>query len=210
MLNAVIWDCDGVLVDSEPLADALWGRVVGDRGYTMTDEDADACRGRNEVATYDYFAERADLLPFDEHMAALDAIRVPLFEEHLEAFADSEDTVRALAGQGIPMAVASSSRRHALDEKLALTGLDRYFDAIAGGNEVPAAKPAPDVYLEAAKRLGIAPKACLAIEDSETGATAAVAAGMRVIMIKRDGMISPNHSTVTEITPDLVLSWMGR
>ncbi|MEN8235663.1 MAG: HAD family phosphatase [Actinomycetota bacterium] len=210
MFTAVVWDCDGVLVDSEPLADAIWARVVADRDYTMTDEDAEACRGLNEVATYAYFAERADLLPFTEHMEALDAIRVPMFEERLAAFSDSEDTVRALAGQGIPMAVASSSRRHALDHKLALVGLDRYFDAIAGGNEVEAAKPAPDVYLEAARRLGVPPGRCLAVEDSENGATAAVAAGMRVVMIRRDGSISPNHSTVTEITPDLILTWMGR
>ena len=108
------------------------------------------------------------------------------------------------------MVVASSSRRADLDSKLALTGLDRYFDAFIGGDEVEHGKPAPDVYLEAARRLGISPGDCIAIEDAEHGASAAVAAGMRAVMVKRDGSISPNHATVTEITADLLTAWMWR
>lgn len=210
MLSAVIWDCDGVLVDSEPLADEIWGRVLSDRGYTMTEEDAIACRGISDVACHAYFAERADVLPFDEHMAAIDAIRVPAYRERLTAFPDAEATVKELAALGVPMGVASSSRRRAVDEKLSLTGLDRYFDAVAGGDEVSVGKPAPDVFLEAARRLKIDPAACLAVEDSENGAAAAAAAGMRVVMVRRDGSVSMSHSTVTGITPELILSWMGR
>ena len=210
MLSAVVFDCDGVLVDSEPIADEVWALVLAERGYTMTAEDTVACLGTSEPTTYAYYAKRADLLAYEDHMAAIDEIRIPVYAERLEAFPDAFDTVRALAAQGIPMAVASSSRRADLDSKLALTGLDRYFDAFIGGDEVEHGKPAPDVYLEAARRLGISPGDCIAIEDAEHGASAAVAAGMRAVMVKRDGSISPNHATVTEITADLLTAWMWR
>ncbi len=210
MISAVVFDCDGVLVDSEPIADEVWVLVLEERGYTMTNEDASACLGTSEPTTYAYYAERANVLPYEEHMAAIDEIRVPVYEERLEAFPDAFDTVRSLAAQGIPMAVASSSRRPDLDSKLALTDLARYFEAFVGGDEVEHGKPAPDVYLEAARRLGIPPSECIAIEDAEHGATAATAAGMRAVMVKRDGSISPNHATVSEITADLITAWMWR
>ena len=210
MISAVVFDCDGVLVDSEPIADEVWALVLAEAGYTMTPEDAVACLGTSEPTTYAYYAERADVLPYEEHMAAIDEIRVPVYEERLEAFPDAFDTVQSLAAQGIPMAVASSSRRPDLDSKLALTGLDRYFDAFVGGDEVEHGKPAPDVYLEAARRLGVPPADCVAIEDAEHGATAAVAAGMRAVMIKRDGSISSNHASVSELTFDLLTAWMWR
>jgi len=210
MIEAVVFDCDGVLVDSEPIADAVWSEVLSERGYEATEADGDACRGLTEPATYGYFAERADLLPYDEHMAALDALRVPRMEKDLKSFPDTDDTVRALAAQGVPMAVASSSRRRALEGKLEIVGLRRYFDAIVGGDEVEAGKPAPHVFVEAARRLGLPPSACLAIEDSDNGAAAAVAAGMRTIMVRRDGSMSPLYASVSEVTADLILSWMWR
>ncbi len=210
MVNAVVFDCDGVLVDSEPIADEVWALVLAERGYTMTAEDAVACLGTSEPTTYAYYARRADVLPYEEHMAAIDEIRIPVYEERLEVFPDAFDTVRSLAAQGIPMAVASSSRRPDLDSKLALTGLDRYFDAFVGGDEVEHGKPAPDVYLEAARRLGVSPSDCIAIEDAEHGAAAAVAAGMRAVMVRRNGSISPSHATVSEVTADLITAWMWR
>ena len=210
MLSAVVFDCDGVLVDSEPIADEVWALVLAERGYTMTVEDTVACLGTSEPTTYAYYASKADVLPYEEHMAAIDEIRVPIYEDRLEAFPDAFDTVQSLAAQGIPMAVASSSRRPDLNSKLALTGLDQYFDAFVGGDEVEHGKPAPDVYLEAARRLGVSPGDCIAIEDAEHGATAAVAAGMRAVMVKRDGSISPNHATVTAITANDLTAWMWR
>lgn len=210
MVNAVVFDCDGVLVDSEPIADEVWALVLAERGYTMTAEDAVACLGTSEPTTYAYYARRADVLPYEEHMAAIDEIRIPVYEERLEVFPDAFDAVRSLAAQGIPMAVASSSRRSDLDSKLALTGLDRYFDAFVGGDEVEHGKPAPDVYLEAARRLGVSPSDCIAVEDAEHGAAAAVAAGMRAVMVRRDGSFSSIHATVSEVTADLITAWMWR
>jgi len=106
--------------------------------------------------------------------------------------------------------VASSSRRHALEGKLELIGLDRYFDVMVGGDEVNHGKPEPDVYLEAAARLGVSPQACLAIEDADLGAQSAAAAGMRTVMILRDDSVSLRYASVTELTAELITAWMWR
>lgn len=210
MIQAVVFDCDGVLVDSEPLADEIWNRVLAGLGYETTVGDAEDIRGTSEATTYEYYAAKVDLPPFDEFMTKIDAIRVPVYEERLVAFDDAVATVRSLAAQGTTMAVASSSRRHALEGKLALTGLDRYFEVIVGGDEVAHGKPAPDVYLEAARRLGVLPTDCIAIEDADLGAQSAVAAGMRAVMIRRDGSISLDYASVTEMTADVINSWLWR
>ncbi len=210
MIQAVVFDCDGVLVDSEPLADEIWTRVLAGHGYEMTSDDGDVCRGTSEATTYAHFAGRADVPPFDAFMAEIDAIRIPVYEERLVAFDDAVATVRSLAAQGVTMAVASSSRRGALKGKLELTDLDRYFDVIVGGDEVDHGKPAPDVYLEAAARLGVEPAACLAIEDADLGAQSADAAGMRTVMILRDGSMSPRYASVSEITAEMITAWMWR
>ncbi len=210
MIQAVVFDCDGVLVDSEPLADEIWTRVLAGHGYEMTSDDGDVCRGTSEATTYAHFAGRADVPPFDAFMAEIDAIRIPVYEERLVAFDDAVATVRSLAAQGVTMAVASSSRRGALKGKLELTDLDRYFDVIVGGDEVDHGKPAPDVYLETAARLGVEPAACLAIEDADLGAQSADAAGMRTVMILRDGSMSSRFASVSEITAELIAAWMWR
>ena len=210
MIQAVVFDCDGVLVDSEPLADEIWARVLSGFGYEMTATDGEACRGTSETTTYAYFAGRAALPSFEEHMALIDALRIPIYEERLVAFDDAVATVRELAAQGVSMAVASSSRRSALEGKLALTGLDRYFDVMVGGDEVAHGKPAPDVYLEAARRLGVPPSECLAVEDADLGAESANTAGMRTIMILRDGEFSATHASVNELTAELINAWMWR
>ena len=210
MIQAVVFDCDGVLVDSEPLANEIWNRVLAGFGHETTADDAEDILGTSEATTYEYYAAKVDLPPFDEFMTKIDAIRVPVYEERLVAFDDAVATVQALAAQGTTMAVASSSRRHALEGKLALTGLDRYFDVIVGGDEVAHGKPAPDVYLEAARRLGVHPTDCVAIEDADLGAESAAAAGMRAVMIRRDGSISLDYASVTEITADVINSWLWR
>ncbi len=210
MIQAVVFDCDGVLVDSEPLADEIWTRVLAGHGYEMTSDDGDVCRGTSEATTYAHFAGRADVPPFDAFMAEIDAIRIPVYEERLVAFDDAVATVRSLAAQGVTMAVASSSRRGALKGKLELTDLDRYFDVIVGGDEVDHGKPAPDVYLETAARLGVEPAACLAFEDADLGAQSADAAGMRTVMILRDGSMSPRYASVSEITAEMITAWMWR
>jgi HAD superfamily hydrolase (TIGR01509 family) len=209
MIKAVVFDCDGVLVDSEPLAARAWAEAIAAYGYSITDGDLEACLGITEDAMHAYLSQHVDLPPYETVIVEVDEIRFELFDAHLRAFPDAVDSVRALALEGIPLAVASSSRRFALDRKLAKFDLARYFDVIVAGDQVVRGKPAPDVYLAAAGGLGIEPKLCLAIEDARNGAESASAAGMRVVVVSRSGAIMPRYATVSSVDSFEIRSWMG-
>jgi beta-phosphoglucomutase-like phosphatase (HAD superfamily) len=207
-VRAVIFDCDGVLVDSEPLSDASWAGALADHGYVMTEEDVVAVRGTSEADCYRYFAARTALPEQSVMQAAVDARRLAGYPD-LQPFADAAAAVPELALHGVPLAVASSSRGEHLRHKLRVVGLGRYFEVAVGGDEVPAGKPAPDVYLAAAAGLGIDPHDCLAVEDSVNGADAAVAAGMRVVCVARYGTTVGTYPTVDTLDASLIRTWLG-
>lgn len=186
--GAVVFDCDGVLVDSEPHSAAAWVHALGEHGHAITVDDVARCTGLGYPDTYAHLAAlRPDIeLPgpgalWPEVLAAL----ARSFDRGLLVFPDAADAVSGLAFAGIPLGVASTSPRERLDLTLERSGLGRYFEATAAGDEVRRGKPAPDVYLLAAARLGLPPAQCLAVEDTGHGARAAVAAGMRVLGIPR-------------------------
>lgn len=188
MARAVVFDCDGVLVDSEPHSAVAWVTVLGRYGHRATVADVAACTGLGYAATFAHLAamDPGVRLPSPdalepEVLAALAAS----FDRGLRVFPDAAGCVTTLAFDGVPLAVASGSRRDRLDLALGHSGLARYFQATVAGDEVPRPKPAPDVYLAAAERLGVRPADCLAIEDTGHGAISAVAAGMRVIGVAR-------------------------
>jgi HAD superfamily hydrolase (TIGR01509 family) len=104
------------------------------------------------------------------------------YQQELPLLPNAVEVVGRLAGQ-YPLALASSSNRAIFEEVLRLAGLTEAFQATVSSEEVPRGKPAPDVYLEAARRLGVAPERCAAVEDSHSGIRSAHAAGMRVIAI---------------------------
>jgi len=106
--------------------------------------------------------------------------------------------------------VASSSSRRGVDLKLRRFDLVRYFDATVAIDDVSLGKPAPDIYLEAAARLGRDPADCLAVEDTDIGADAAVAAGVRVIQVRRDGSLSMRHAVVSSLDAAMVQTAMWR
>jgi HAD superfamily hydrolase (TIGR01509 family) len=207
-VRAVVFDCDGVLVDSEPLSDASWAEALADHGYEMTHEDVVAVRGTTETDCYRYFAERVELPEEGQMQREVDARKLAGYRD-LAPFPDAAAAVPELALHGIPLAVASSSRGRHLRHKLDVVGLGRYFDVMVGGDEVPSGKPAPDVYLAAARSLGVDPGDCLAVEDSLNGADAAVAAGMRVVCVARYGSVVGTHPTVDALDADLIMTWLG-
>jgi len=152
-LRAVVFDCDGVLVDSEPHSIAAWLNVLGGRGHCAVRSDVEACTGLGYGPTYAHLAATdpnitlpaaADLWP--ELLEALAAS----FDAGLDPFADAADAVAALSAAGVPIGVASSSPRERLDLTLSRSGLIGHFAATAAGDEVQRGKPAPDVYLLAA------------------------------------------------------------
>ena len=188
MPRAVVFDCDGVLVDSEPHSAVAWVAALGRYGHRVTAADVAACTGLGYAATYARLAAldpEAPVPPPEQLAPEVLAALAASFDHGLLVFPDAAGCVIALAGEGVPLAVASSSRRDRLDLTLERSGLRRYFSVVVAGDEVEHGKPQPDVYLAAAEGLRVPPSECLAVEDTGLGAAAAAAAGMRVIGIAR-------------------------
>ncbi len=209
-IEAVIFDCDGTLVDSEPLARAAWERTLGPYGYAIGDEEYPGLVGLPYARVHGYFAERIDGLPdagafWEDYSAALFA----LIDGELVAFEDALETVGALRERGVAVAVASSSPRARLDRTLRRAGLEEAFAVSVAGDEIEHGKPAPDMFLAAADRLGVAPAACAVIEDSAPGVAAGLAAGMRTVAIVRDGedpaRLADAHVVLRALGADAVL-----
>ena len=180
----VIFDCDGVLVDSEPLAAQEFSAALHELGLPWDPATIDArFRGRRlsdcltvvETAlggplpgTFADELEDRTRRRFERDLVAVDGVR--------EAIDQIRDALR------LPVCVASSSAPGQIRSSLALTGLaDCFGDALFSGTEVPNGKPAPDLFLHAARSMGAAPEACVVIEDSAAGVTGALAAHMEVL-----------------------------
>lgn len=214
--GAVIFDLDGTLVDTEGLVARAWADVATRHGYAITAQDEVDAMGKTDRDGFEILEERAGSLPpwprFERETRVLIERRYP---EGLRAFPDAVATVRALAMEGLPLAVCSSSPRWRLDLTLELLELGRYFDTTVAGDDTVDGKPmhgkpAPDLYAEAAHRLGVAPSGCIAIEDSAAGATAAATAGMRVIVVARPGAPPvAGAAIVSELDAELIFTWLG-
>jgi len=184
-LRAVVFDLDGTLVDSERLSFQAWRELLRRHDYDLADVDIVATRGQSYPDVHAYFAERASLPAADAFWPALSGRLFELFDTDLEVFEDAVATARELKERGVPIAIATSSLRERLEATLRAADLEELFDVTVAGDEVEKGKPAPDLFLAAAERLGVAPEECVAVEDSPTGVEAAVAAGMRVVAVAR-------------------------
>jgi beta-phosphoglucomutase-like phosphatase (HAD superfamily) len=185
VIRAVVFDCDGVLVDSEPHSQAAWLAVLGPLEHPATVSDIAACTGLGFLPTREHLADLGPLPPAEELWPLLmDALRAS-FEEGLLTFDDAIGAVEELSLRGVPLGVASASPRERLDLTLQFAGISGRFNVTVAGDEVVNGKPAPDVYLAVARDLRVDPTQCLAIEDSGPGAAAAVRAGMRVVGVAR-------------------------
>ena len=182
-LTGVIFDCDGTLVDSEPLSGETWRRVTQPFGYEITDEDLAEVVGFPYVRTHAFFASRVALPAPEALLPELNRVLFALIDERLEVFADAVTAVEELRAQGVRIAVASSSVRERLDRTLAHAGLA--FEVTIAGDEVEHGKPAPDMFLLAAQRLALPPEACVVVEDSPPGVAAGLAAGMPTLGVRR-------------------------
>ena len=199
----VIFDLDGVLVDSEGLAWVAWRAVLSRFDIEVTEEDIATLAGRTFDDDYARFAPRG-LPPKSEVRELVDTeIRV-VFSE-LEAFDDAFDAVEALHMRNVPMAVASSSPAWRVDASLTAVGLAPWLPITAGGDEVELGKPNPEVYLLAAERLGVDPATCIAVEDTPVGIAAAQAAGMTVVGVQRTDVRLTADVVVPRITPAVLL-----
>ena len=183
MIDAIVFDLDGVLLQSEEVWDAVRERYVRERGGRYDDEVQRAMMGMSSPEWSTFLAEDAGVPGSPEQINAdVVARMLEAYARELPLLPGAVDVLRRIAAQ-FPLALASSSNRAIFEEALRLAGIADAFRATVSSEEVPRGKPAADVYLEAARRLGIAPGNCAAIEDSHSGIRSAHAAGMRVIAI---------------------------
>ena len=204
-LTGVVFDCDGTLVDSEPLSGETWRRVTRPYGYEITDADLAVVVGFPYVRTHAFFASRVALPAPDELLPELNRVLFALIDERLEVFADAVEAVAELRARGVRIAVASSSVRERLDRTLAHAGLS--FEVTIAGDEVEHGKPAPDMFLLAAEKLALPPAACVVVEDSPPGVAAGIAAGMPTLGVRRVPGIDLSAATriVETVTADAIL-----
>ncbi|OYU77345.1 MAG: hypothetical protein CFE32_06120 [Alphaproteobacteria bacterium PA3] len=184
----VIFDCDGVLVDSESIANEVGAEWISELGWSMDAVEARArFLGLSDSAMFALIEQKIGRSLTADEISQNHKRITARFEAELQAVPGVAAVVANLAARSIPLAVASSGERAKILTNLAKVGLLDYFgDQISSATEVAEAKPAPDVYVLAAHKAGFAPSACLAIEDSPNGVLAAVRAGMKVIGFARE------------------------
>ena len=183
MIDAVVFDLDGVLVDSEHVWDEIREELACERGGRWHGWAQRDMMGMSSPEWSRYMHEVIGLPESPEEINAEVVRRLAgRYRAELPLIDGAAAAVQRLAARW-PLAVASSSNRPIIDLVLALAGLARFFRATVSSEEVARGKPAPDVYLEAARQLGAEPARCAAVEDSHNGILAARAAGMRVLAI---------------------------
>ncbi len=182
-IEAVVFDLDGVIVDSEHVWDAARESLARERGGRWHENAQRDMMGMSSVEWSRYMHDVIGLEDPPEEISAEVVRRLEaIYREELPLIEGATEAVARLARRW-PLGVASSSNRRIIDLVLDLADLDRFFRATVSSEEVPRGKPAPDVYLDAARRLGADPRKSAAVEDSHNGILSARAAEMRVVAI---------------------------
>ena len=183
-IQAAIFDMDGLLLDTERLAMQALARAARTIGVAEDQELYCSMIGLNAAASRELMVSRYGtdfpVEPFEtqfyDHLKRLYAAGIPVKP-------DVPELLEALANNGLPLAVATSTKTSFARHKLTQSGLLGHFIDIVGGDQVARSKPAPDIFLEAAGRCGVDPRYCVAFEDSENGTWAALTAGMTVVQV---------------------------
>lgn len=181
--EGLIFDLDGLLVDSEPVWFEVEGGFLAELGHTWTREEAEACMGQGTPNTLRIWRERHGVevdIPRDTERI-VDRMIARAGDMQLKKGAQA--LVERAWSERCPMAVASSSPRRLIEAVLEAKGLRTFFRVVVSGQEVPRGKPAPDVFLRAGELLGVPMNACVVLEDTLAGTRAGVDAGARVLAV---------------------------
>jgi HAD superfamily hydrolase (TIGR01509 family) len=211
--DAVVFDLDGVIVDSEQVWDQVREQYTVEAGGRYSERATRDMMGMSSTEWSTYMAEELALPGSPEE------INVAIVERMLARYGEAPpliggavEAVRAIAAR-VPVAIASSSNPELIEVVLRVSGLDGVVGEVVSSQEVPRGKPAPDVYLEAARRLGVAPARCTAVADSHNGIRSAKAAGMRVIAVPNPhfppdpeslALADVTIASIDELTPELL------
>lgn len=185
-IKAVLFDMDGLMVDTESLATEALIHSAKKQGYEMTEEETFQVLGFTTKSIYEFwenYFKNSDVSGkqlVDDHYKYIENV---LFTTGPKKMPYIEELLKYLKENNYKVAVASSSNMNHIINNMEKTGLKKYIDEFASGAEVKNGKPAPDVFLLAAERLGVEPKKCLVLEDSKAGVIAGSSAGAKVIMV---------------------------
>jgi beta-phosphoglucomutase family hydrolase len=191
MIEAIIFDMDGVLVDSEPIHTEIEKRQFKMNGISISDEEHRRFMGTTSENMWRKIARRYQLKrPVEQLIAQNRTESIRYFTEisEIPVMPGLVDFLERLKAKNYPMAVASSSVPEIIVLILQKTDLRKYFQAVVSGQEAGKSKPEPDVFLLAARKLKVAPENCLVVEDSENGIRAAHAAGMSCVAYQSPGV----------------------
>jgi HAD superfamily hydrolase (TIGR01509 family) len=213
MRAAVIFDLDGVLIDSEDTWNRAREQLVEECGGVWRADAQRAMMGMSSVEWSRYMREQLGAPMSEEAISARVVERLEhIYRRQLPLIPGAREAVRALSPRW-PLAIASSANRALIALVLELACLSDCFGAMVSSEEVPRGKPAPDVYLEAARRIGCEPSSCAAVEDSANGIRSASEAGMKVVAIPNHAFTPPDDvlgqahvvlASIELLTPSLI------
>jgi HAD superfamily hydrolase (TIGR01509 family) len=201
--EAIVFDLDGVLWDGEPLYHEAFNVVLRPRGFVVTPEDYSSIIGNSVENAWAWVLRHFAIdEPAGAFYEAYDAAVIELLTQPVEPLPGVRELLAELHARNIPVGLASASLRNWIDATLKGIGLAGQFDTTVAADEVPHAKPAPDLYLQAATNLGVDPKLCVACEDSPSGVKSAKAAGMYVIQVRAASTALPPIAEADTIIED--------
>jgi HAD superfamily hydrolase (TIGR01509 family) len=213
MIEAVVFDCDGVLIDSEPVWEEVRRELVASRGGQWLPDAQDKLMGMSTAEWSRYLAQDLGVgLPPPDVAAAVVAAMAARYAAHLPLMPGAASAVREIAARW-PLGLASSAPQSLIEVVLDAAGLRPQFQVALSSENVARGKPAPDIYLTVAQRMGVRPGGCVAVEDSSNGVRSAAAAGMAVIAVPHPkyplapdarGSVRLVLASLTELTPDAV------
>jgi HAD superfamily hydrolase (TIGR01509 family) len=192
--DAVIFDLDGVLADSEPWWNQIDAKLLAEYGVSYRGEYHRNVLGVNYRLAVEFYKNAFHIsASVEELMRRRGEIATDFFASRVDLFPSAEMTLEQLREMKLPLAVATSSVSASARPLLERTGIRSLFSVVITGDEVQQGKPHPDIYLRAAQELGISPEACLVIEDSLAGIAAGKAANMRVAAIPDRRFVDPRE-----------------
>lgn len=211
-ISALIFDMDGLLVDSEPYAEAAMRSFLGRYGHALTADVSVRLLGRRVPEAIQIVAEHFGLVEDRAELVTLyNEIRTAAIRGNLRPLPGAAEIIAFGREHGLRLALATSNTREHVEFSLAETALADLFDAEATGEEVEHGKPEPDIFLLAAKRLAVTRDECVVLEDSAAGIAAANAAGMRSIWIpqsRSEGLAKAPNPDVTVADLLQAITWL--
>lgn len=207
MISAIIFDLDGTLIDTERPTQRAWQTAMSEFGLSMPDSMYALSIGRTAPDTFRIWREMVDDdVPFEQiRLRAVALVDEERTRQGIRVFPGVVESLTFVTTARLACALATSTFRAGAEKKLHHAGLRDFFSVVVCGDDVSASKPAPDIYLETARRLGLAPALCVAVEDSENGVRSAHSAGMPVVLVP--DLVAP--SPEVRAMADVVLSSLG-